>query len=105
MDPLAVVLDAVLVEGEEDVDRGAVRPYRPCRGADDGKVVPAPDERGVIEVHVGAVAEAGEEAGDGEASGIDPLSRLPADQHGVFTHGYQMCLACRRIYTLCRRNA
>ena len=89
VDTLPVVLDAVLVEGEEDVDLCAVRPDRPLRGPDDREVVPAPDERGVIEVHVGAVAEAGEEAGDGEARRVDPLPRLAADQDGVFGHGDQ----------------
>ncbi len=85
----AVDFDAVLVEGEEDVDRGAGGAGWLLRGPDDRIVVPAPDERGVIEIHVGAVAKAGEKGGNGESRRVDAFSGLSADQYGVFAHGDQ----------------
>ena len=83
-----VLLDRSLVECKDKIELlpAGSRAVRLFRATDDRKIMTAPDQRGVIEIHIHRIAEMVEQLGNHCTRTVDAISCFSPDQYCNIVH-------------------
>jgi len=83
-----MLFNCFLVQGDQHIYSIGMCENLAAASPDQGEVVAAPDERGVIVIHVNAAAQTGQQAGRSQAGLIYAVSGYAPDESGKIVQSY-----------------
>jgi len=81
-----VLLHGFTVERKQEIKGLPAGPDAFVRTTYDGKIMPAPDKRGVIKIQVNMVADMVEQLGNQGSCTVDTITRFSSNQHRYVFH-------------------